>query len=462
MQRLWLIGLALTTLVSMLSTPAIIGLSIQVLFALAFALLLCARLLALHHVLSNPPAPDPTSKFAQLAVQADGQLPIYSVLIALHDEVPVVAQLVGAMRALDYPAAKLDIIFALEAHDQSTRAALLATNLPAHMRLVIVPDGLPRTKPRALCYALTFTRGDYVVVYDAEDLPDPCQLRRALAAFQSGSANLGCLQASLAINNAHESWLTAQFAIEYTALFDAILPTFAHYNLPVPLGGTSNHFRRQALEASGGWDPWNVTEDADLGLRLARFGWHVDVLNSTTWEEAPAKVAPWLAQRTRWQKGWLQTYFVHMRNPTRLWRELGPKSWIWFQIVLGGGLISTLAHPWFFVALAIDWANGGLFPALESGPRAWFWWLAIINLAAAAVVTILLALLALKRRGRSSLYLQALMSPLYWLPISIAGYRAIYEWFRAPFYWAKTPHGNQAASSQTPQPYRVETAEHRV
>jgi glycosyltransferase XagB len=224
-------------------------------------------------------------------------------------------------------------------------------------------------------------------------------------------------------------------------LFDAILPAFAHHKLPIPLGGTSNHFRRKALDASGGWDPWNVTEDADLGLRLARFGWHVDVLNSTTWEEAPATVRPWLAQRTRWQKGWLQTYFVHMRDPARLWRELGPKSWIWFQIVLGGGLISTLAHPWFYVTLAIDWANGGLFPALESGPRAWLWWLAIINLAAASVVTILLALLALKRRGRSGLYLQALMSPLYWLPISIAGYRAIYEWIRAPFYWAKTPHG---------------------
>jgi glycosyltransferase XagB len=214
MQRLWLIGLTATMLVSTLATPAIIGLCLQGVFALAFALLLCARLLALRHVLVNPIPPDAssTSKTAGFAARTGEQLPIYSVLIALHDEVPVVAQLVGAMRALDYPAGKLDIIFALEAHDKLTRAALLATNLPSHMRLVIVPDGLPRTKPRALCYALTFTRGDYVVVYDAEDLPDPSQLRRALAAFQCGSANLGCLQASLAINNAHESWLTAGIA----------------------------------------------------------------------------------------------------------------------------------------------------------------------------------------------------------------------------------------------------------
>ena len=445
-QRTWLIALAAGTLSLMFSAPALIGLVLQFLFALAFALLLWVRLLALRHALSR--ADHPTGP-RNIAAQPDAEPPVYSILIALHAEVPVVPQLVGAMRALDYPTGRLDIIFVLEAHDEATRAALLATNLPPHMRLIIVPAGLPRTKPRALCYALTFARGDYVVVYDAEDLPDPGQLSRALAAFENGSVNLGCLQASLAINNAHESWLTAQFAIEYTALFDAILPAFAHHNLPVPLGGTSNHFRRQALDAAGGWDPWNVTEDADLGLRLARSGWHVDVLPSTTWEEAPGEVRPWLAQRTRWQKGWLQTYFVHMRDPVRLWRELGPKSWIWFQIVLGGGLISTLAHPWFYAMLAIDWANGCLFPTLESGPRAWAWWFGIINLAAAAVVTILLALLALRRRGRSDLYLHALMSPLYWLPISVAGYRAIYEWIRAPFYWAKTPHGKSETKGRT-------------
>ncbi len=429
----------------MFFAPAMIGFSLQFLFALAFALLLSVRLLALRHALTNADHP---YEALHVTAQPDAQLPVYSVLIALHAEVPVVPQLVGAMRALDYPTGKLDIIFALEAHDEATQTALLATSLPPHMRLVIVPAGLPRTKPRALCYALTFAHGDYIVVYDAEDLPDPGQLRRAHAMFESGSPNLGCLQASLAINNAHQSWLTTQFAIEYTALFDTILPAFAHHNLPVPLGGTSNHFRRQALDAAGGWDPWNVTEDADLGLRLARFGWHVGILPSTTWEEAPAQPRPWFAQRTRWQKGWLQTYFVHMRDPVRLWRELGAKSFVWFQVVLGGGLLSTLAHPWFYAMLAIDGANGSLFPALESGPRAWFWWLGIMNLAAAAVVTILLALLALKRRGRNDLYRHALMSPLYWLPISVAGYYAIYEFIRAPFYWAKTPHGTQTATGQ--------------
>ncbi|MEQ1697228.1 MAG: glycosyltransferase [Hyphomicrobiaceae bacterium] len=427
------------------TAPSTAQIFLQIVFALAFALLLTVRLLALWHAIAKASG----QRDNRLIIgEPRTELPVYSVLIALHAEVPVVPQLVKAMRALDYPADNLDIIFALEAHDEPTRAALLATSLPPHMRLITVPAGLPRTKPRALCYALSFARGDYVVVYDAEDIPDPRQLRIALTAFESGSANLGCLQASLAINNAHASWLTAQFAIEYTALFDAILPAFAHHGLPVPLGGTSNHFRREALDASGGWDPWNVTEDADLGFRLARAGWHVGVLHSTTWEEAPAEPQPWLAQRTRWQKGWLQTYFVHMRNPVRLWRELGPKSFIWFQIVLGGGLFATLAHPWFYAMLAFDFAQGNLFPALKNGPRAWLWWAGIVNLTIAAGTTIVLALLALKRRGRTGLYLHALMSPLYWLPISIGSYRAIIEWIRAPFYWAKTPHGTLTLTDQ--------------
>ena len=224
-------------------------------------------------------------------------------------------------------------------------------------------------------------------------------------------------------------------------MFDAVLPALAGHGLPVPLGGTSNHFPRRALQDVGGWDAFNVTEDADLGLRLARFGWRVEVLASTTWEEAPPAWRPWLAQRTRWQKGWMQTYFVHMREPARLWHDLGPASWAWFQIVLGGGLISALAHPWFYALLVWQGFNGGLFPALSDGAASWLWWFGIANLAAAAVSTIALALITLERRGRRDLFVHAVFSPLYWLLVSYAAYRAIFEWRRAPFFWAKTPHG---------------------
>jgi cellulose synthase/poly-beta-1,6-N-acetylglucosamine synthase-like glycosyltransferase len=185
---------------------------------------------------------------------------------------------------------------------------LACTQLDAHMQVLVVPEGAPRTKPRATQYALQFARGEYVVVYDAEDAPEPDQLRRALAALRAGGERLGCLQAQLNIYNSDATWFTRQFTVEYTALFDCILPTLERLRLPVPLGGTSNHFPRAVLDAVGGWDPYNVTEDADLGIRLARAGWHVGVLNSTTWEEAPPTFRIWKGQRTRWLKGWMQPH----------------------------------------------------------------------------------------------------------------------------------------------------------
>lgn len=189
-----------------------------------------------------------------------------------------------------------------------TQHALRHAALDPHMQVLVVPEGEPRTKPRATQYALQFAQGDYVVVYDAEDAPEPDQLRRALAALRAGGKHMGCLQAQLNIYNSDASWFTRQFTVEYTALFDCILPALERLQLPVPLGGTSNHFPRAVLDAVGGWDPYNVTEDADLGIRLARQAWHVGVLPSTTWEEAPPTFRVWKGQRTRWLKGWMQPY----------------------------------------------------------------------------------------------------------------------------------------------------------
>ena len=240
LQRIALNVIALMALAAIFFAPAVIIVVLQLAFAVVFAMLLSVRVLAIHHALTKPPAEG--LALGAFAIPDDGALPTYTVLIALHAEVPVVPQLVAALRALDYPHDKFDVVFALEADDLPTQAALLEEGLPANMRLLVVPEGLPRTKPRALCYGLTFARGEYIVVYDAEDLPAPDQLRCAAGAFAAGGGDVGCLQASLAINNARYSWLTAQFAIEYTALFDAVLPALAGHGLPVPLGGTSNHF----------------------------------------------------------------------------------------------------------------------------------------------------------------------------------------------------------------------------
>ena len=404
--------------------------------ALAFTMNFSVRILALFCLLTH------RSSLASAAPAATNppHWPTYTILIALNSEVAIASQIVAAMNAIDYPKHKTQIIFALEADDEPTIEALIGTGLAAHMQILIVPAGTPRTKPRALCYALTYATGDYVVVYDAEDIPDPDQLKRAVAAFAIGGPRLGCLQARLAVDNAASGPLTAQFAIEYIVLFEAILPALSHYGLPVPLGGTSNHFPRAVLEAIGGWDPWNVTEDADLGVRLNRLGWQTQTLASTTWEEAPVKWRDWRAQRTRWHKGWLQTYIVHMRDPRRLGRDLGALRWIWFHAIIAGGLFSALIHPWFYALLLYHVLVSHLSSDFPQPANAWSWTIAIVCYGASLSTIIGLSLLSLKRTGRSDLIAASLLAPLYWLVISIAAHRAVFQYVVAPFRWEKTPH----------------------
>ena len=368
-------------------------------------------------------------------------LPVYSVLVPLYREAAVVPGLLAALRALDYPKDRLDVMLIVEAVDAETIAALRGADIDANMRILEVPDGAPRTKPRAIQYALQIARGEYVVVYDAEDEPEPDQLRRALAALRAGGEAIGCLQAQLNIYNSDASWFTRQFTVEYTVLFDCILPALERLRLPVPLGGTSNHFPRRVLEAVGGWDPYNVTEDADLGIRLARRGFHVGVLPSTTWEEAPLTFRIWKGQRTRWLKGWMQTYLVHMRRPRLLWRELGARRFIGFQVLMAGMILSSLVHPWFYVLIAADIWQGRLLAVPDSVFGQWLLGIGIVNLVLGYISAIALGTVAAARRGRLRLAAHALMMPIYWLGISFAAYRALWQLVTAPFHWEKTEHG---------------------
>ena len=423
--------------VLMLAVVALIGGSdalrstMPLLLAIPFAFVVVIRVAALGSFKGEArPAALPTDR-------TDTTLPRYTVLVPLVREAAVVAQLVNALRRLDYPADRHEILLITEAFDCDTRAAIDAVRLPAHFRVVVVPDGEPRTKPRALNYALPEAQGDFVVVYDAEDCPEPDQLLRAVAEFRRGPANLGCLQARLNIYNPGESWLTRQFTMEYTALFDAILPLLERWHLPVPLGGTSNHFPRAILEEAGGWDAFNVTEDADLGIRLARGGWHVGVLASTTWEEAPPLWKGWLAQRTRWLKGWQQTYLVHMREPRRLWQQLGPRRFIGFQALMAALLFSVLLHPWFYVFAIFDLAGGA--PLFSAGASGVMWGIALFNLIAGYLSAVALGRAALRHR-RHSIGAWIWWVPVYWLAISIAAYRAIFQLVAAPYHWEKTEH----------------------
>jgi cellulose synthase/poly-beta-1,6-N-acetylglucosamine synthase-like glycosyltransferase len=348
----------------------------------------------------------------------------------------------------DYPKERLDIKLVVEQDDAETRHALDQMQLPPPFEIVVAPTAGPRTKPKALNAALPFVRGRYVAVFDIEDRPDPQQLRIALAAFERGDPGLACVQARLTIDNTRDNWLTRLFTAEYAGLFDVFLPGLAAWRMPLPLGGTSNHFHTATLRALGGWDPYNVTEDADLGMRLARAGYHTTLVPSSTYEEAPSRLVPWIKQRTRWFKGYLQTWAVHMRAPGKLWRELGPGGFLVFQLVIGGAVLAALVHGIFAGVLAGQIASGLFFSGKVSVFEQLFAGLYLVTLITGYLFSALLGLIGLSRRRLllSAPYLVLL--PVYWLLLSFSAWRAVLQLIRAPYRWEKTDHGLARTSRQ--------------
>jgi glycosyltransferase XagB len=329
--------------------------------------------------------------------------------------------------------------FVLEADDRDTRQALAALELGPPFEIITAPSIGPRTKPKALNVALPFARGTFTVVYDAEDLPEPDQLRRAVGAFRAADRRLACLQASLTIDNTADNWLARMFTAGYAGQFDVLLPALAAMHLPFPLGGSSNHFRTAVLRKIGAWDPYNVTEDADLGFRLYRLGYRTRTLPSATYEEAPAHFRPWLRQRTRWYKGWMQTWLVHMRRPRRLLRELHPAGAFAFQLLLAGNVLAALVHPIFMAALcylllaepplAALGAMGDAMPVYGA------------TLLCGYASTIVLDAIGLKRRGLLRHAWVLALTPIYWFLLSWAAWRALFQLWRDPQRWEKTAHG---------------------
>jgi cellulose synthase/poly-beta-1,6-N-acetylglucosamine synthase-like glycosyltransferase len=372
---------------------------------------------------------------------ADADLPVYTVIVAMYREGAVIPKLVSALNAFDYPKSKLDIKLVIEAGDEETLGAIMAERLPPRFDVVIAPPGKPRTKPRALNVALDVARGDLVCVYDAEDEPAPDQLRRAAARFAEDPA-LDALQGKLTIANWRDCWLSFMFAVEYAALFELVNPGLSALELPVALGGTTNHFRAESLRRVGGWDAWNVTEDADLGLRLARFGARVGALDSETAEEAPNEFANWFRQRSRWQKGWMQTMIVHTREPLRYFRELGFKKGVAGLTLIVGTVMTGLFGP-FFLVEAI-WR--GFCESTSEAPvsRLADVYTYILTLTGVQAV-ILPALVAMRRRGMREYARALIYMPLYYLLVSAATWVALYELIVRPFHWHKTAHGRPKA-----------------
>jgi cellulose synthase/poly-beta-1,6-N-acetylglucosamine synthase-like glycosyltransferase len=351
----------------------------------------------------------------------------------------VVARLVARLTELDYPPAKLDIKLVLETGDDMTRQALEELALPAHFELIVAPPGEPKTKPRALNVALPLARGRHLVVYDAEDQPEAGQLRAAVACFSACDDSVACLQARLAIDNTDDGWLTRFFTVEYAALFDVVNPALARLGLPIPLGGTSNHFRTDVLRQAGGWDAWNVTEDADLGIRLARLGYRTEDLPSTTLEDAPSDLCAWMRQRSRWLKGYWQTCITHSRHPLTTFRELGGWGFAAAAVVLFGTVLSALAYPVLAAVAALTLgeiaARGpdSLADAIALGAASGLFALGFAAMAAPAAV-------ALHRRGLIRLYPFVLLLPFYYVLVSAAAWIALWKLMVDPFSWSKTEH----------------------
>ena len=400
-----------------------------------FTLCLCAGLKALAFVSElrsqwqGPPPPSPMTL---------AQLPIVSVMVPLFHEDDIAPRLIARLGRLDYPKELLDILLVVEEDDQKTRAALAGRRLPRWMRVVTVPDGPIRTKPRALNYALDFCRGSVIGVYDAEDAPDPGQLRTVVQRFAERGPDVACLQGILDFYNARHNWLTRCFTIEYAAWFRVMLPGLARMGFVVPLGGTTLFFRRAALEKLGGWDAHNVTEDADLGLRLARHGYRTELIATVTEEEPNGRPLPWIKQRSRWLKGYAMTWAVHMRDPVKLWRQLGTKRFVGVQILFFGTLSQYVLAPvlWSFWGLAFGLGHplGGLMPG---------WGLPALSalFVLSELLNIAVGLWAVRGERHRHLMMWVPTLHVYFPLGALASYKALWEAVRQPFYWDKTCHG---------------------
>ena len=393
----------------------------------------------------EPPANDLWQRFRWRIDEA--RLPIYTVAVPLLREEAVLPQLICALSALDYPAAKLEILLLVEAGDHGTRRALAACELPPSFSVLMVPPGHPRTKPRALNLALAEARGALFAVYDAEDHPDPQQLRQAAARFLRAPANIACMQARLTIDNARDGLLPALFALEYAGLFEVLNPGLLRFHLPILLGGTSNHFRTETLRAIGGWDAWNVTEDADIGVRLVRAGHRIADLPSLTWEEAPLTLPAWLKQRSRWIKGHVQTVICHLRDPSALLREAGPAASATFVALALGSVVTALGYPVFAIAAIIAWKDGALL--LPSGPiDGWASAIALMVMLAGAVAILVPPALGVWRRGEYRLLAFLPLLPLYYGLVSVAAWLALFEYTTRRHSWNKTAHGLARSSTR--------------
>lgn len=382
---------------------------------------------------------DEAVKKAEADRLKDDELPLYTIQLPVYKESEVVRALVRRLGYLDYPRHLLDIKLLIEEDDDMTLNALRDLDIPAIFEPLIIPHHQPKTKPKACNYGLYYTNAEYLTIYDVEDIPDSDQLKKAVALFKKLPDDFVIIQCCLNYYNRNENFLTKMFTLEYSTWFDYMLPGLDKLKVPIPLGGTSNHFNYKVLMELGGWDPFNVTEDADLGIRTYARGYKVGVLDSTTFEEANSATGNWIRQRSRWIKGYMQTWLVHMRHPVELIKTIGWSGFFGFQLFIGGTFMTFLLYPILLILFMIylifqPEVYNQFFPEYILG-------IAIINLLLGNALIIYITMMSVYKRKFYELLPYAILNPIYWLLHSIAAYKGLWQLITKPFYWEKTTHG---------------------
>ncbi|MDE3193250.1 MAG: glycosyltransferase [Chloroflexota bacterium] len=436
-QRAFFVALGIATLAGLIASPVLTITAYVALSTFFYVGFSAYKFYLAYRAMGTTLEIDVTAEDLGLLDERD--LPVYTILVPVYREARVFPILAKALERLDYPKPKLDVKILLEEDDLETIDVARNAGLPSYVDLLVVPSGGPKGKPKACNYGLIHAKGEYVVIFDAEDIPEPDQLKKAVVAFRKGDERLACVQAKLNYFNRDQNLLTRWFTTEYSMWFDLFLPGLDASHAPIPLGGTSNHFPTARLRELGAWDPFNVTEDADLGMRLYKKGWTTAVIDSTTYEEANSEVYNWIRQRSRWVKGYIQTYLVHMRDPLKLYRQVGFKAFVSFQFVVGGTFFGYLVNPLYWL-LTVTWFlfHWGIVREIFPAP---VFYLGSIGLYVGNFAFTYLNVAGCLRREYYDMVKYALLSPIYWAFMSVAAWKGMLQLFYKPSYWEKTEHG---------------------
>jgi glycosyltransferase XagB len=423
----------------------------------------------------------------------DPDLPMFTVLLPnVKEKAHVLRALLESMAALAYPADKLQILLLVEHWDKRTlqlfrtEAGDSATSpgstqdadaerieLAPNVEVIVSIPGTPSTKPSACDFGLYQARGDYTVIFDSEDSPDPQMLLKAVRDFRNAPAKVACLQARLVFWNILEGqffsrrWLSAfvtrMYFVEYVVHFEFVLRGMARIGLIPPLGGTSNIFMTDVLReiaipadelVRGGiprdvaermvaaWDPWCVAEDADIAGWLARFGYQVAMIpDSWTLEEAPHSLAKAARQRARWGKGYALAGAVQSRHPIRAARQMGIRSLFAYTLMMLGTPLSLMLNPIFW-ALALTYlvTRSAFIESIFPGP---VFYLGFISAVIGNFMLFYLQVAACLRDREPGLVKYMLALGPWWVFTSYSMWKGVLELFvpHMRFHWHLTEHG---------------------